>query len=84
MFERDVAALCQRLCHSMCTWHVPYNGVNDILKVGRTHAINCGYSRSKYELENKLVIHTGWCYCCVDLVELFVEFDCCDNCSRVQ
>ena len=46
---------------------------------------NGSYSRSRYELENKCVIHSS----CVNVVvvwslaELFVEFDCCVNCSRV-
>ena len=43
---------------------------------------NGSYSRSRYELENKCVIHSG-CVVVWSLVELFVEFDCCVNCSRV-
>ena len=40
------------------------------------------YSRSRYELENKCVIHFGCVVVVVwSLVELFVEFDCCVNCS---
>ena len=45
---------------------------------------NGSYSRSRYELENECVIHSGCVQCgCCGLVELFVEFDCCANCSRV-
>ena len=40
--------------------------------------INIGsYSRSRYELENKCVIHSGCVVVVWSLVELFVEFDCC-------
>ena len=41
------------------------------------------YSRSRYELENKCVIHSGCVVVVWSLVELFVEFDCCVNYSRV-
>jgi hypothetical protein len=41
------------------------------------------YSRSRYELENKCFIHSGCVVVVSSLVELFVEFDCCVNCSRV-
>jgi len=41
------------------------------------------YSRSRYELENKCVIHFGCVVVVWSLVELCVEFDCCVNCSRV-
>ena len=44
---------------------------------------NGSYSRSRYELENKCVIHSGCVVVVWSLVELFVEFDCCVNCSRV-
>ena len=45
------------------------------------------YSRSRYELENKCVIHSGCVVVVWSLVGLWVstvvEIDCCDNCSRV-
>ena len=41
------------------------------------------YSRSRYELENKCVFHSGCVVVVRSLVELFVEVDCCVNCSRV-
>ena len=44
---------------------------------------NGSYSRSRYELENKCVIHSGCVVVVWSLVELFVEFGCCVNCSRV-
>ena len=44
---------------------------------------NGSYSRSRYELENKCVIHFGCVVVVWSMVELFVEFDCCVNCSRV-
>ena len=44
---------------------------------------NGSYSRSRYELENECVIHSGCVVVVWSLVELFVEFDCCANCSRV-
>ena len=48
---------------------------------------NGSYSRSRYELENKCVIHSGCVVVVWSLVGLWfstvVEIDCCDNCSRV-
>ena len=44
---------------------------------------NGSYSRSRYELENKCVIHSGCVVVVWSLVELFVEFDCCVICNRV-
>ena len=44
---------------------------------------NGSYSRSRNELENKCVIHSGCVVVVWSMVELFVEFDCCVNCSRV-
>ena len=41
------------------------------------------YSRSRYELENKCVIHSGCVVVVWSMVELFVEFDCCVICNRV-
>jgi hypothetical protein len=49
------------------------------------------YSRSRYELENKCVIHSGCVVVVWSLMGLWIStvveidsFDCCDNCSRVQ
>ena len=61
-----------------------YHQNSDLSTWKKLSELICGsYSRSRYELENKCVIHSGCVVVVWSLVESFVEFDCCVNCSRV-